>query len=170
MVYALIGALMRGRDPGVEMFVDPYRVTVDNLDISFGQSYIRDSFDMTQERNLEGEMLSHHAILRTRATVEKNGGAFVIILMPTKEEVYRALTEPKMGQAAIDAIAAPRLRMIDFCKAEKLACFDLLPVLEAQAKQNIQLYFPTDPHLNAQGNRVIGEAIVQFLKDQGILN
>lgn len=169
VVYALLSALLRGRDEGVEMFVDPYRVVVDKLDISFGQSYLRDAFDMTQPRNLEGEQFSHEAILKTRATVEKNDGKFMIILVPTKEEVYRPLTEPKMGKAAVDALAAPRLRLLDFCAAQQLTCFDLLPALQIQADQKIQLYFPTDPHLNVEGNRVVGTAISEFLQARGLI-
>jgi hypothetical protein len=163
VLYTLLNALGRERDPGVDMFVDPYRVIVGKLDLSFGQSYIRESFDMTQARNLEGESLSHEAILKTRDLVEKNGGKFVIIVMPTKEETYRAITEVKMGKDAVDSIAAPRLRMLDFCREQKLMCFDLLPVLQAQADQNAQVFYPTDPHLNVEGNAVIAEAIAQFL-------
>ncbi len=167
-IYALLGALLRGRDEGIDMFVDPYRLVTDGLDISFGQSYIRDSFDMTQPRNLEGEQLSYEAILKTRDRVEKNGGKFVLTLMPTKEEVYRPLTETKMGKAAIDAIAAPRLRLLAFCTEQKLTCLDLLPALEAQAGQKVQFFFRDDPHLNAQGNRIVAAAIGEFLKAQGL--
>src|SRR5262249_45591906 len=92
IVYALIGSLVgTGNDPGVEMFVDPYRIQKDGLDLAFGQSYIRDSFDMTQTRNQEGETLSEAAILKTRQEVEANDGKFILILFPTKEQVYRSL-------------------------------------------------------------------------------
>lgn len=169
VVYALIDALTH-RDPGVDMFVDPYRVIDQGVDIFFGQTYIRDSFDMTQPRNLEGERLSHQAILDTRDRVEKNGGAFVIILMPTKEEVYRALTEPKLGQAAVDALAETRVRLLKFCDEQHLTCFDLLPGLQAAAAQHQQVFFPTDPHLNAAGNALVANLVNTFLHDHGLLN
>ncbi len=130
----------------------------------FGQSYIRDSFDMSQPRNLEGETLSRQAITQTRDVVEKNGGQFVVVAMPAKEVVYRSFTEPVMGKAAVDSIAAPRLRLLDFCTAQKLVCFDLLPALQTQADQGAQIYFPTDPHLNALGNQVAADAISAFLQ------
>ncbi len=167
-VYMIVSALVRGRDPGVEQFVDPYRATPDSLDIAFGQSYIRDAFDMSEPRNQEGETLSHAAILQTRETVERNGGRFVIVLMPAKEEVYRPLTEPVMSKPAIDAIAAPRLRLLDFCRAQNLICLDLLPTLQTPASQNVQLYYPTDPHFNVQGNRLVAAAVGDFLKAQGL--
>ena len=148
------------------MFVDPYRVQVNGIDIAFGQSYIRDAFDVTAPRNQEGEQLTYQAILATKGMVESKGGKFIVLLMPTKEEVYRSITEPKLGKAAIDAIAAPREHMITFCTTQQITCLDLLSALQAQ--NSIQLYYATDPHLNDTGNRVAADAIVQFLHAQGI--
>jgi hypothetical protein len=171
-LYMLISTLARDRDhrdPGVEKFVDPYIIgTPQGLRLAFGQSYIRDAFNMAEPRNVEGETLSQAAILHTRDIVEKNGGKFVMILMPTKEEVYRFMISTIMDKAAIDAIAEPRLRMIEFCKVNNLVCLDLLPALEANASPSAQLYFPSDPHLSAKGNEVVAAAVAQFLKEQRI--
>jgi SGNH hydrolase-like domain, acetyltransferase AlgX len=167
IVYALLDALLR-RDPGADLFVDPHRVIAQGVDIRFGQRYIRDSFDMTQPRNLEGEQLSQQAILQTKLLVAQNGGAFVMLLMPTKEEVYRRLTEPMLGKDALNAIAAPRLRMLAFCAAHELTCFDLLPGLQAAAEQNQQVFFPTDTHLNALGNQIVADLVAGFLRGSGL--
>ena len=164
-LYVILSALIR-RDPGVEQFVEPYHVKSGNVDVLFGSTYIRDSFDMTQARNQEGEQLSQQAILQTRDGVEKNGGKFIVLAFPTKEEVYRALTEPVMGKLAVDAIAAPRLRLLDFCKAQNLTCLDLLPGLQAQADQ--QIYYANDSHLNAQGNRAAATLVSAFLREQDV--
>jgi hypothetical protein len=166
VVYVMISTLLRGTDPGVEQFVDPYHSTANGLNLWFGQSYVRDAFDLTQARNQEGEKLSQEAILRTQKLVEQNGGKFVMIVIPAKEETYRSLAEPLMDKAAVDAIAAPRLHILDFCQTQHLTCFDLLPAL--QADQNVQLYYPNDPHLNVEGNRVIAAAISEFLQKQGL--
>ncbi|MBX3063350.1 MAG: hypothetical protein KF726_10275 [Anaerolineae bacterium] len=168
-LFALIDALTR-RDAGVELFTDPYRVIDQGVDIYFGQRYIRDSFDMTQARNQEGEELSQQAILETRDVVQKNGGAFVMIVMPAKEEVYERLTQPKIGAEELAKIAEPRRRILDFCKAQQIDCLDLLPVLQAQANQNMQVFFSTDTHLNEIGNRVVASAVSQFLRDHGLVS
>jgi hypothetical protein len=169
-LYVIISTLLRGNDPSVQKFIDPYRITQDGLDLSFGQSYVRDAFDMTQARNLEGESLSQQAILQTRDLVEQNGGKFMIVLMPAKEEVYRAVVEPIMGKTAVDGIAAPRLHLLDFCAAQHLTCLDMLLVLQPHADRKEQIYFPADPHLNAQGNQLVGAAVVEFLQHQGWAN
>lgn len=167
-VYALIDALTR-RNPGVDIFVDPHRVIHQGVDISFGQRYIRESFDMSQPRNQEGESLTRAAILEALRLTADNRGHFVILVMPAKEEVYRALTLPVLGAEALDAIAAPRVNMLAFCMEERLTCFDLLPALQAQAEANVQVFFPTDTHLNATGNRVVAEAVSAFLRQSGIV-
>lgn len=166
-VVALITALTRGSDPGAEQFVDPFRVVNGGVDIFFGQRYIRDSFDLSAPRNQEGAALSRREILDTKALVEKNGGQFVLLLMPTKEEVYRALTEPKMGTPAIDAIAAPRLHMLDVCAEHAIRCLDLLPALQAANRE--QLFFSTDPHLNPRGNVIVAQAVAAYLREQGLV-
>jgi cell wall assembly regulator SMI1 len=66
------------------------------------------------------------------------------------------------SKAAVNAIAAPRLRLLDFCKAQNLLCLDLLPGLQAQADQRI--YYTNDSHLNAQGNRAAATLISTFLR------
>ncbi len=165
-IYALISALLRHNE-GVDQFVDPYHVTADRLDLWFGQSYVQKAFDMTNPRNLEGEGYSQQAILETRDLVNGYGGHFLIVLMPTKEEVYRARTKQALGETAIDAIAAPRRRMNDFCEANHLTCLDLYQELLAQANAGNQVYYPRDMHLNDQGNTAVGEAILRFLKAQG---
>jgi hypothetical protein len=167
-MYGILSALIR-RDPGVEQFVEPYSIWSNGVELHFGSSYIRDSFDMTQAHNQEGEQLSQQAILQTRDLVEKNGGRFVVLAFPTKEEVYWWMTEPVMGKKEIEAIAAPRLRLLDFCKAQNLTCLDLLPGLRIQAEQNKQLYYPNDSHLNAEGNRAVAALVSAFLRDQGLV-
>lgn len=167
-VYTLLSALIRrGQNQGVEQFVDPYHVTQGNLDLWFGQSYLRDALDMTNPRNLEGETDSQQALLDTQKLVQSYGGHLLILLFPTKEEVYQALTAPLMGQSAIDALGEPYQRLLTFCQAQNLTCVDLFPDLRAAANDGIQLYYPRDLHLNPKGNEVVGTAVVRYLKNQG---
>jgi hypothetical protein len=163
-LYGIISSLLRGKNPGIDKFVDPYHASSGKVSLRFGQEYIRQAFDLSEPRNQEGEALSYSAILQTRDLVEKNGGRFVIVVMPTKEEVYRPLTEPLIGKAAVDSIATPRLHLLDFCKAQNLTCLDLLPKLQAHADE--QLYYANDQHLNAAGNEVTAWEIAAFLKGQ----
>jgi hypothetical protein len=167
VIYTLVSATLR-RNPGGDQFIDPHHDTVQpgNIDLWYGQDYVQKAFDMSNPRNLEGERLTHTAIRETRALVEGYGGRFIVILMPTKEEVFSTVTAAKMGQAAIDTISEPRRRMLDFCKAENLRCLDLTEVLRAQAGRGEAGYFARDMHLNARGNEAVAGAVTAFLQGE----
>ncbi|MCE7945962.1 MAG: hypothetical protein DYG88_00870 [Chloroflexi bacterium CFX4] len=161
--FALLEALGRANDPQNTLFVDPYRVIAGQIDIAFGRPYLREAFNMAEARNLEGEQLSQAAIKGTQQLVEANGGRFVVILVPTKEETYRHLTAPYLGDEYLEQLAAPRLRLLAFCAAENITCFDLTAGLTARALQGQQLFFRDDIHLNAEGNRALAELVGDFL-------
>jgi hypothetical protein len=165
VIYATISALLR-RNTGVDQFIDPYHDTVQpgNIDLWYGQPYVQKAFDLSNPRNLEGQKRSEAAILETKALVEGYGGKFVMILMPTKEEIFSNITAVQMGQSAVDGIAAPRRQMIEFCKAHAILYLDLYDALRAQADQGVQGYFARDMHLNAQGNEAVAAAVAAFLK------
>jgi len=169
VIYAIVSALLR-RDAGVEQFIDPYQFTSGAVRLAFGEEYVRKAFDLSNPRNLEGEMLTYATLRDARKAVEGYGGAFVVLLMPTKEEVWSAQTAPIMGQAAIDGISAPRMRMHAFCEAEKLTCLDLFDALKAQADAGVQGYYERDMHLNARGNQAVADAVAVFLRERGLLN
>lgn len=143
----------------------PYVVRQGEVEISFGHPFFNDLANMDNPRNQEGEPLTYDAVLKVREAVEKTGNHFVVLVIPTKEEVFRALTEPKMGKEAVDLLAEPRLRFLKFCAANNLLCLDTLPALEANA--NRQVYYVDDLHTNALGNRVIADALAAFLRQQG---
>jgi hypothetical protein len=168
-IYALLTAPGRTSGRQAQMLVDPFRAEVGGEVMYFGRSYITESFDMRAPRNQEGEAISRDAILRTRDIVRGNSGQFVIVLLPAKEEVYRTVTEPYMGAETLDALAEPRERLMAFCAAQGIACFDATPALQAIASTGVHLFWPDDLHLNAEGNRVLAAAIASYLAEQGIV-
>ncbi len=159
----------RGHDPGVEQFVNPYHIHQGTLDFEFGEPYITAAFDMTNPRNLEGEGYSHQALLDTRDLIQGYGGHLLIIIMPTKEQVYRELTAPILGQAVLDGIDQPDQRLLAFCQQQNLTCFDLYPALHTQALTGASLYYSDDIHINAQGNQIVSQAVGQELTQLGWL-
>jgi len=166
VIYATISALLR-QNQGIDQFIDPYHETIQpgNIDLWYGQSYVQKAFDLKNPRNQEGERLSHAAILETKKQVEGYGGKFVMILIPTKEEIFSANTAAKMEQSIIDQISEPRRRMLAFCKEQSISCLDLYDALRAQADKGIQGYFARDMHLNGRGNEAVAEAVTAFLKN-----
>ncbi|GAB4555985.1 MAG: hypothetical protein OHK0023_27800 [Anaerolineae bacterium] len=171
-LYVLIRALSTSpRDQG-QLFVDPYRAAKDGVEISFGRRYTVSANDMSRAINQEGERHTYAAIIRAKQIIEANGGKFVVILMPEKEMIYRNLIAPileeTIGSQTLEKIDEPRRRMLAFCAESNLTCLDLLPALTARADTGVQLLYPDDIHLNAEGNRAVAEIVAAFLRDQAV--
>lgn len=163
-VFALIDALGRANEAQNRLFVDPYAVEKGAFRLAFGRPYLLESFNLNAERNQEGADLSQRAILAASEAVRANGGRFLIVIVPTKEEAYQTITAPIMGQDAVQTLRGPRLRLLQICATHGLDCFDLTPALAAAADSGQQVFFPDDIHLTSLGNQIVAEAIAAHLK------
>jgi lysophospholipase L1-like esterase len=94
----------------------------------------------------------------------------VVIILPTREEVYRDLTAPLMGAEAVDALGAPRRVMNALCQLEALTCLDLLPIFREYAAKGDALYYADDMHLNPTGNAVLAAEVERWLRQIGVLS
>lgn len=92
------------------------------------------------------------AIERTRALAERGGGEFLVLLVPTKEEVYLPLLdeEPPLGTAPF----ATYLSMAG------VPYLDLTPHFAAGARDGHRLFFEIDGHPNAAGYRLMAEVVL----------
>jgi hypothetical protein len=148
----------------------PYQVNVGNLSLHFGNEYEHQAFDITLPRNSQGLDLTRHAILQARDELAKTNTPLIIVLIPSKEEVYQRWTEPQLGEAWLNTISAGHKQMIALCQANHLVCLDSTPVFTQHADQGEQLYWPTDAHLNPAGNKVLAAAVIDFLRQQGLVH
>lgn len=167
---AVLETLVSGRfsavPDGEQPFVKPYRATFGSSNqhvLQFGGGYEQQALDMTREQNQIGYNLSRQAFTEARELVRTWQGELIVILIPTREEVYRDITEPVMGAAAIDKLVSARAAMLDLCAELELRCMDAYDAFYAQAQQGQALYFSDDMHLNPAGNRVLAEAISAWL-------
>ena len=136
-----------------------------DLRLGFGRPYLWGAFDLDRPQNQEGWALSQDAFRAAREQVEGYGGHLVIVLMPTKEQVYRDLAEPLIGAERMAVLDENYQAMRDFCDAEGLACLDPLPEFQARAAAGEQLYYATDIHLNARGNAVLADWLAAWLAE-----
>jgi len=103
--------------------------------------------------------LTMETIETARARVEEAGGEFVVLLVPTKEEVYLQLRDrphPDLVDPFANALDARGIPYLDLTQ----------PLLEA-AGHNGPLYFKVDGHPNARGYEVIAEAVVAYINERG---
>jgi len=144
-------------------FLDSQYANKGNIRLAFGRPYLWNAFDMSLPNNLDGWARGQQAFLEARDMVESYGGTLVIILMPTKEQVYRDLSEPLLGQDKLSLLDKPYQMMLDFCQQQGLTCIDLLPILQKYAAAGEQLYYTTDMHLNARGNEMLAQELAAWL-------
>jgi lysophospholipase L1-like esterase len=99
------------------------------------------------------------AVRRTQALAQETGSQFLVLLMPTKEEVYLPL---------VDGEAPPGTApfAVQF-EADGLPYLDLTPYFQARAREGERLFFEVDGHPNAAGYRLVAEVVLDDLRDSG---
>jgi hypothetical protein len=153
------------------IFVKPYRATYgDNNEniLQFGGGYELQALDMSREVNQIGYNLSREAFLQAQAMVSAWGGELLVIIIPTREEVYRSITEPIMGDE-INRLQSARDAMQDLCQELTLVCYDAYDAFIERAVDGEALYYSDDMHLNPYGNLVLSEALAVWLGEDGYL-
>jgi hypothetical protein len=151
-------------------FSRPYAVEYNGHRLNFGQRYEQIVSNLDDPRVAAGVPMTWDALEQAKATVQGWGGKFAVFLIPTREEVYKHLTAPLMGEAEVDALGAPRRKMLDLCSELELTCLDLLPILQDYAKRGEHLYYTDDMHLNPRGNEVVAAEVESWLRDLGYLD
>jgi lysophospholipase L1-like esterase len=102
--------------------------------------------------------ISVEALQRLDSIALANGTKILVILQPSKEEVYL----PLMGETNFDADPGRPLRV----KLGELGIpyLDLLPEFRNRAAKGEVLFFETDGHPNARGYALIAELVISHLK------
>jgi lysophospholipase L1-like esterase len=98
-------------------------------------------------------------VARLRARVERDGGRLLVLLMPTKEEVYL----PLLGETAVRPSELARARL----EPLGVPVLDLGEALRARAsRRGPALYFAVDGHPGPEGQAVLAEAVGSWLAGQ----
>jgi hypothetical protein len=162
--------ILTGRFTGVPdaeaLYVKPYRASYGEHVLQFGGAYELGALDMSLEINQIGLGYSRESFIEAQNMVSEWGGNLVIVLIPTREEVYRHVTEPIMGAENIARLESARQAMLELCADLALTCHDAYPVFAERAANNEALYYEDDMHLNAYGNLVLAEALMAWLEGE----
>jgi hypothetical protein len=117
----------------------------------------------------DGWPLTRQALLETKTQTEQAGATLVIIIVPSKEQVYwdqfeQLATFPPNFD--VDQMIEP---VRDFCSLNKVYCLDLTEAFRVEARRGRQLYFPIDIHWNAQGHAVAASVVREYLRREKLL-
>ena len=94
-----------------------------------------------------------------KSEVEAQGGRFVIVLIPCKEELYAARTYPDVLRAIQEARGE--------LAARNLPTLDLYPMFR-QVGATQALFFRIDMHLNEHGNRIVADALSKWIASEQV--
>ncbi len=155
--------------PEARQFEERYETQLPSGErLRFGQPYEPQAMDMTRPANQAGFAISRAALSEARDLVAGWGGRMVIVLLPTREEVYDGYTAAAMGDE-LAALRGARLAMQELCADLALMCYDALADLQAAAVTQGLLYYADDMHLNPAGNRVLARSLHRWLMAQELL-
>ena len=96
------------------------------------------------------------AVEQVRAAAEGAGARFLVVLFPTKEEVYLPLFE-----RPVPDLTPPFARAL---RARGIPVVDLLPVFRARAAEGERLFLEVDIHPNEDGYALVAEAVAERLE------
>ena len=174
--FAVIETAFTGRYLAVpdseRIHVKPEIVTFgedDAYTMQYGSLYEQQAMDMQREENQIGLELSRGALQQAQEMVAEWEGEIVIVIMPVREEVYRHLTEPVLGEEVLQKLHSAREAWHDLCDELDIACFDPFDDFTERALNGEALYHVDDMHLNAYGNAVLAESLQVWLEENDFL-
>jgi len=128
------------------------------LDIESLRSRLR-----SQATGLDREdhrMLSMIESLKEMRALSQGGGAnFLVLLIPSKEEIYGASFMPE--------VLKPAQTLEQRLKEEEFSVLSVYDAVRERGKQQ-SAFFPRDIHLNALGNQIVADALVNWIKKSGM--
>jgi len=162
VLYAMIETTLAGRYLGLSdyeaLFVKPHTVRFGPQNqhvMQVGGQYELQALDMARPENQLGLAMSREALREAAALVEGWGGRLVVVLIPTREEVYREVVSAVLSPQDIDRLQSAREAMLGLCAELALTCLDAYDALRPPALRGEALYFVDDLHLNPNGNRAL---------------
>ena len=184
-IYALLRAVKNEMLFGDKWEVQKNRVASNRSYIVFEAGDIRTiltpqyrltALDLNDPRIQEGRRLTFQVISLMHAETIKHEVKFVVLLLPTKELVYKQILNniTALGDTLYDELINNELKFWEktknFCFDQGIECIDVLPAMRQilDAKRN-PYASSSDGHPNAEGYRAIANAIIVGLSKRGWL-
>ncbi len=124
--------------------------------------------DDRREDVRQGIRLVRRAVAEARAVARLKPAAFILVNVPTREQVFAHRIEAGI-LAGIPAAAGSRSDLVpEIASALGIPCIDLLPVFREAAARNRVPYFPRNRFFNPEGHRIAADAIARWLVEHRI--
>lgn len=109
------------------------------------------------------------ALEGAHASAEDMGAELVVLLIPTKEEVYAAWSTDALGEDLIAYLVEGRAALLEQCAQRGWRCVDAADAFVAAVDAGQTVYNAFDFHLDATGNRLAAQLLGQYLIERGLL-
>ena len=146
--------------------------TVDVLGVPMhvGDDYNLYAYDLSRPSNSLGYDLTVAALDEADHVIrEEMNAQWVIVLIPTKEEVYANLLVETLGADYLDKLTEGRARMLALCAERGWRCLDTTDTLQAAAQTGEIVYRAKDLHINPRGNKLVAQQVGDYLVREGLL-
>ncbi len=162
--YYLLGALL-GRGPYASSFKAPapssiVEVDENNLELRLAlhSSYLLKEYPPLLEQGWE---TGQEDLLKIKETCARLGSDLLVVIFPTKEQVYWEYVRPHLQKAEAYDPDRPDALVKGFCQKENIPVLDTTPLF--RAKSHEQLYWKINGHWNEKGHLLAAQLIHDYL-------
>jgi hypothetical protein len=169
--YSVIALMLNNilNPPPAPPFIDNQKVRVDgrNLLIPSGDyppadNRLYESVAYGWEQNIRHYQTGHEY-------AESIGAAVIIVLIPTKEEAYRAKLTDVYDDEYWSQVGDSRVRLLELCESAGWHCVDMLPIFVQAIADGQTVYWGYDFHLDVSGNALVAGAVDAYIRENELL-
>jgi hypothetical protein len=143
--------------------------TINGREIAINDSQL--SHDLSYESVAFGFEETNRALEDAHAVLADagHGTQLVIVLIPTKEEVFADYVTDYLDADYIAMLAEGRAALMDVCAEKGWRCVDMTENLIAAVNDGQTVYNAFDFHLDAAGNQIVADTLGAYLIAEGLL-
>ncbi|HET8563697.1 MAG TPA: GDSL-type esterase/lipase family protein [Candidatus Binatia bacterium] len=139
----------------------------DGVEVNFSPSALPRSLERQNRKfDQRWQVTTKELAEAIKASKEANV-TFVLLYFPSRWEVYWELIEQQGSLPKSLNISRLATTVMAYCATQDILCLDLTEPLRSKARLGKQLYFQVDGHWNAEGHRVVADAIRKYLISKG---
>jgi hypothetical protein len=91
-------------------------------------------------------------------------------LVQIKDELWESFLKKNIIYQKKFLRSLPNDRLMEFSKRHDLLMLDLFPRLHQESKTNVNLYHPVEQHWTKEGNRVVANALIDYLESRSLID
>ncbi len=91
-------------------------------------------------------------------------------LLQIKDELWESFLKKNLIYKKKFLRSLPNDKLMEFAKRHDLLMLDLFPQLHQESKTDVDLYHPIEQHWTKEGNRVVTNALIEYLESKSLSN